>query len=83
MFKILIIFFRLERIADEDYKVADMGIVISKDMLVYVPVYAMHRDPKLYPDPEKFDPDRYRELDYKSISNKAGYTTSLCVCIHI
>ena len=59
---LLFLHFRLERIADEDYKLSDVGIIIPKGMLILIPVYAMHRDPELYPDPEKFDPDRYRNF---------------------
>lgn len=55
----LIFFIRLERTADEDYFLKDVGVTIPKGMIVTIPVYAMHRDPKLYPDPEKFEPNRY------------------------
>ncbi|GFQ86305.1 cytochrome P450 3A8, partial [Trichonephila clavata] len=50
---------RLERVASEDYKLGDTGIVIPKHTTVTIPTYAIHRDPKYFPDPEKFDPDRY------------------------
>ncbi|GFR31809.1 cytochrome P450 3A8 [Trichonephila clavata] len=50
---------RLERMAVADYKLGDTGITIPKGMLINIPTYAMHRDPKLFPDPEKFDPDRF------------------------
>ncbi|XP_055947998.1 cytochrome P450 3A8-like [Argiope bruennichi] len=50
---------RLERRAEEDYKLGDTGITIPKGMIVSIPVIAVHRDPKYWPDPEKFDPDRF------------------------
>ncbi|CAL1283434.1 unnamed protein product [Larinioides sclopetarius] len=50
---------RLERCAEEDYKLGDTGITIPKGMIVSIPVIAVHRDPKYWPDPEKFDPDRF------------------------
>ncbi|GBO43086.1 Cytochrome P450 9e2, partial [Araneus ventricosus] len=49
---------RLERHTESDYKLGDTGITIPKGMLVSIPVFAIHRDPKLWPDPERFDPDR-------------------------
>ncbi|XP_055954114.1 cytochrome P450 3A8-like isoform X1 [Argiope bruennichi] len=50
---------RLERHAESDYKLRDTGITIPKGMIVSIPVFAIHRDPKLWPDPELYNPDRF------------------------
>lgn len=50
---------RLERVADDNYKLGDMDITIPKGMAINIPVYCIHRDPKYYPSPEVFDPDRF------------------------
>ena len=36
-------------------------------MIISVPIYPLHYDEDYYPDPEKFDPDRYI---YYFMSNK-------------
>ncbi|KAF8796998.1 Cytochrome P450 3A21 like protein [Argiope bruennichi] len=50
---------RLERQASADYELGETGIKIPKGMIVTIPNYAMHRDPEYFPNPEKFDPDRW------------------------
>ncbi|KAG8184910.1 hypothetical protein JTE90_017765 [Oedothorax gibbosus] len=50
---------RLERVAEYDYKLGDTGITIPKNMIVTIPTYAIHRDAKLFPNPEIFDPNRF------------------------
>ncbi|KXJ25206.1 cytochrome P450 3A24 [Exaiptasia diaphana] len=35
------------------------GIKIPKDCPILVPAYSIHRDPKIYPEPETFDPERF------------------------
>ncbi|GBM81409.1 Cytochrome P450 3A8, partial [Araneus ventricosus] len=50
---------RLERMTEADCKLGDTGIVVPKGMVIVIPTYALHQDPKLFPDPEKFDPDRF------------------------
>ncbi|GFS49394.1 cytochrome P450 3A11 [Nephila pilipes] len=50
---------RLERVADADYKLGHKDIVIPRGMTINIPVYCMHRDPKYFPRPETFDPDRF------------------------
>ncbi len=48
---------RLVRRAVSDFRVGDY--VIPKGSLVTVCQYAMHRDPRYFPDPERFDPERF------------------------
>lgn len=57
---------RLERTAKETVKIK--GITIPKNMTVMVPVYALHRDPELWPDPEEFKPDRFNKENKQSIN---------------
>lgn len=48
---------RLVRRAIRDFPIGDH--VIPARALVVVCQYAMHRHPRYYPDPERFDPDRF------------------------
>lgn len=46
-----------QRFVDEDFVLNDY--VIPGGSTVGIMVYAMHMDPSLFPEPEKFDPDRF------------------------
>lgn len=48
-----------------DYKVADTEHVIEKGTMVYIPAYSIQNDPEYFPDPDKFDPDRFHEDSVK------------------
>lgn len=50
---------RMERRAEFDYNINQIGVFIKKGMLISIPVYAMHHDPEWYPEPEKFNPERF------------------------
>lgn len=41
-------------------------MVAEKGTQVYVSILGMHRDPEYYPDPEKFDPERFNDDNKKS-----------------
>jgi len=38
----------------------ETGLTVKKGQRVLIPTLALHYDPKYYPDPDKFDPERFR-----------------------
>jgi len=49
---------RLERrIGVEGYKLG--GVPLEKEQLVQIPTFAVHHNPEYYPEPERFNPDRF------------------------
>lgn len=47
----------LERRASEDMRFGEF--VVPAGSTIFLSPYAMHRDPRYYPDPDRFDPDRW------------------------
>lgn len=47
------------------YTFKDLNVDIPAKQTVFIPAYAIHRDPKIYPDPDTFDPERFTEENIK------------------
>lgn len=68
----------LDRICSNDYNIgkpnenAAQDYIVKKDEVVYIPVRCFHFDPQYFPDPEKFDPERFSE-DNKHNINPMAY----------
>ncbi|XP_034194593.1 putative cytochrome P450 6a13 [Osmia lignaria lignaria] len=45
----------------ENYTFKGTNVTIPKGTKVWLPIFAIQRDPDIYPDPEKFDPERFSD----------------------
>ncbi|KAF2896687.1 hypothetical protein ILUMI_09484 [Ignelater luminosus] len=57
----------------ETYKVPGTNLVINKGQFVFIPVMGIQNDPDYYPDPDKFDPERFSE-EMKAERHSAAWT---------
>ncbi|KAL3280181.1 hypothetical protein HHI36_017681 [Cryptolaemus montrouzieri] len=56
----------LVRVCTKDYKIPDSDVILEKGTKVTIPLYGIQRDPDYYPDPDKFDPERFSEENKNS-----------------
>ena len=59
---------RVERVCASDYQLRGTNITVPAGMTVSVPVYAVHRDPKNFDEPDKFKPERFLQTEGSSES---------------
>ncbi|EAA43283.1 AGAP012295-PA [Anopheles gambiae str. PEST] len=51
-----------DRMCNQDYTIpGDPDIVIPKGATVFIPIAGLHYDPRFYPDPDRFDPERFND----------------------
>ncbi|GAB0087592.1 Cytochrome P450 [Sergentomyia squamirostris] len=51
----------LVRLVTNDYQIPGTKLTLKKGTGLITSIYSIHRDPEIYPNPERFDPDRFTE----------------------
>ena len=62
---------RTDRVCNKDYQYEN--IKLETGQIWSVPIYALHHDPDIYPNPEKFDPERFSDANKKTRDNSAAF----------
>ncbi|XP_058807990.1 probable cytochrome P450 6a20 [Phymastichus coffea] len=65
------VIFWITREATSDHTFSDHKISITKGTRISIPIHAIHHDPSIYPDPDKFDPERF---DEKVIDSRPNFS---------
>ncbi|XP_063229262.1 probable cytochrome P450 6a13 [Bacillus rossius redtenbacheri] len=73
----------LFRACTKPYTVPGSNVHIDKGTMTIIPVRSLHHDPKYFPCPERFDPERFNEENVKKIPQFAylpfGEGPRLCI----
>jgi len=51
----------ITRQCNKDFKLPGTNVTVEKGTLVAVGIPGLHADPRYYPDPDKFDPERFTD----------------------
>lgn len=63
----------LTRVAADDVHIKEANITIPKDTIIFVPMLIINRDPEIWEEPAKFNPDRFENKTNEFTSAKDGF----------
>lgn len=76
----------LLRTCTQNYRIPDSDFTVERGTVVYIPIYGLHHDAEYYPDPQKFDPERFSENNKQLIPHYAylpfGEGPKICIGEH-
>ncbi|CAH1375250.1 unnamed protein product [Tenebrio molitor] len=55
----------------DNYTFEETGLTIEKGVSIFIPLAGLHYDPEYYPNPEKYDPERFSD---ENKANRVPYT---------
>lgn len=58
----------LHRKCTKDCTIDEVGLTVEKGERTIISTLALHYDPEYFPDPEKFDPERFSEENKSNIT---------------
>ncbi|XP_059491240.1 cytochrome P450 9e2-like [Neocloeon triangulifer] len=71
------------RMCTKTYKIPDTKVTLQKGTFVAIPNYALQNDPKYFPDPDRFDPERFSDEElmkkYQYIYTPFGEGPRQCI----
>lgn len=50
-----------------DYKIPGSDVTIEKGTPIFIPMFGLHYDEKYFPEPNKYDPERFSEENLAKI----------------
>ncbi|XP_046629107.1 uncharacterized protein LOC124309484 [Neodiprion virginianus] len=56
----------LNRECTKDFEIPGVGLRVQKGVSIVIPTLGLHMDPEIYPEPEKYDPERFTEENIAS-----------------
>nr|AJN91183.1 cytochrome P450 monooxygenase CYP345A4 [Cnaphalocrocis medinalis] len=55
----------VDRVCTKNYTLPEISLQLTKGDIIAVPVYGIHMDPDIYPEPEEFRPERFMDDEKK------------------
>ncbi|XP_072949233.1 cytochrome P450 9e2-like [Epargyreus clarus] len=72
---------RVDRVCTKKYLLPDSNVHVDVGEIVSIPIYALHMNPQLYPDPKEFKPERFMNEEKKRPSHFLSFGIGPRNCI--